>query len=122
MALENAKAVVAARSPGESEATPGDLQLLPPFPNPFNPTRGEAIRIPYLVPRGGASVQARLQVYTISGRLLFEERRVLTPDTPLEPFLWDGRLSDGQPAATGVYGYVLQVGGQKREGKFLLLK
>jgi hypothetical protein len=121
-ALEAARGVVEARSPSGAQTAAGSLELLPPFPNPFDPTRGEAIRIPYLVRRGAGSIRATLQVYTISGRLLFEERRTLTRESPLEPFVWDGRLSDGEPAATGVYGYVLQVGGQKREGKFLLLK
>jgi hypothetical protein len=121
-ALEAARGVVDARSPGGVETAGGSLELLPPFPNPFDPARGEAIRIPYLVGRGAGSIQATLQVYTISGRLLFEERRTLTGDSPLEPFVWNGLLNDGEPAATGVYGYVLRVGGQKREGKFVLLK
>ena len=40
----------------------------------------------------------------------------------LAPFRWDGRLANGEPAATGVYGYVIRVGGQKRVGRFVLLR
>ncbi len=80
------------------------------------------INLPYLVRRGGAPVTARLEIYTIAGRLLYSERRELRPDAPLEPFRWNGRLADGEPAATGVYGYIVRVGGDRKFGKFLLLR
>ncbi|MEE8550026.1 MAG: S8 family serine peptidase, partial [Gemmatimonadota bacterium] len=98
------------------------LDLLPAFPNPFDPTAGEIVNLPFLVSRGSSELRAVLEIFTIAGRLVYSETRDVPADAPLEPFRWDGRLSNGDVAGTGVYGYVLQVGNEKRSGKMLLLK
>lgn len=98
------------------------LQLLPAYPNPFDPNAVDAVNLPFLVIRGGAPVQATLEIFTISGRRVFREQRLLAPDVPVEPFRWTGRLGGGQAAATGVYGYVIRVGDERVSGKFVLLK
>ena len=99
-----------------------DLTLLPPYPNPFDPRRFDAVSLPFLVSRGSGSIRASLEIFTITGRRVRSERRLLSPDVPLEPFRWDGRLADGDLAATGIYGYVIRVGNQERTGRFLVLK
>ncbi len=53
---------------------------------------------------------------------MYSESRTLDPVEPAQPFRWDGRLENGKPAASGVYGYVIRVGGQRGTGKFVLLK
>jgi hypothetical protein len=44
------------------------------------------------------------------------------PERPVEPFSWTGLLGNGDAAATGVYGYVIRIGGRRETGKFVLLK
>jgi hypothetical protein len=104
------------------QAAAGGLDLLPPYPNPFNPEEGETLSLPYLVDRGDETVDALLEIFTIAGRPVYSEQRMLSPDSPVEPFRWAGRLENGDAAATGVYGYVIRVGGRKRSGKFVLIK
>lgn len=109
---------------GEVSVADGDggLTLLPPFPNPFDPSRGQVVHFPYLVRRATGTVRASLTVHTIAGRLVHEERRELRPGDPAEPFRWDGRLDGGAMAASGVYGYILRVGDERQAGRFVLLK
>jgi bacillopeptidase F len=126
-ALDSAR-VVAQRAPPQPPTEPvtaslnGNLVLQPAYPNPFDPFDVDAVRIPYLVARGTQPVRATLQVYTVAGAMVYEERRQLQPESPLEPFQWNGRLSNGELAASGVYGYVIRVGDERKWGKFLLLK
>ncbi len=123
VALDSARAHAAESPAGDRLAGgPGGLQLLPPYPNPFDPTSGEAVNLPYLVDRGADPLEARLEIYTISGKLIHEERRLLTPGSPVAPFRWSGRSEDGEPAASGVYGYVIRVGRERESGKVVLLK
>ncbi|UCF19911.1 MAG: S8 family serine peptidase [Gemmatimonadota bacterium] len=122
-ALDSARAFAGSSPGGEPRAGgPDGLQLLPPYPNPFDPTAGEVVNLPYLIDRGADPLEARLEIYTISGRLIHEERRQLIPGSPVAPFRWSGRSEDGEPAASGVYGYVIRVGRERELGKLVLLK
>ncbi len=107
---------------GPAPRAAGDLQLLPAYPNPFNPNEGGGVVLPFLVDRSAEAIEATLEIFTISGRPVYSESRTLDPVEPAEPFRWDGRLEDGKPAASGVYGYMIRVGGQRGMGKFVLLK
>jgi subtilisin family serine protease len=126
-ALDSAR-VVAQQAPPQPPIEPAtaalnaNLVLQPAYPNPFDPFDVDAIRIPFLVARGSDPVRATLRVYTVTGTMIYEERRQLRPESPLEPFEWNGRLSNGELAASGVYGYVIRVGDERKWGKFLLLK
>jgi bacillopeptidase F len=115
LALDSAKVVAQSsppEPPGSGAAVAGDgaLQLQPAYPNPFDPYDVDAVRLPFLISRGTEPLRATLKVYTVSGILMYEERRQLDPDAPLEPFAWNGRLANGETAAAGVYGYVIRVG------------
>jgi hypothetical protein len=126
-ALDSARLVAAQDPPAPPSDAPvaagtASLVLEPPYPNPFDPFDVRAVNLPYLVNRGGEPVRATLKVYTIAGILVHEERRMLQPETPLQPFSWDGRLPNGELAASGVYGYVIRVGEERKTGKFLLSK
>ncbi len=122
-ALDSARAFVATISPPASAPQPArGLQLLPAYPNPFDPGEVSGVSLPFLVDRAGGLVEATLEIYTMSGRRVYSERRELDPDQPVEPFRWSGRLGDGEAAASGVYGYVIRVGGERQIGKFVLLK
>jgi hypothetical protein len=123
LALDSARAFALDKyAPRLPRAASGGLDLPPPYPNPFNPAVGETLNLPYLVTRGDDVLDAVLEIFTIAGRPVYHEHRTLHPDAPLEPFRWAGRLESGAAAATGIYGYVITVGSQKRWGKFVLLK
>jgi hypothetical protein len=123
LAVDSARVLALEKyAPAPVQAAAGGLDLLPPYPNPFNPEDGETLSLPYLVDRGDETVDALLEIFTIAGRPVYSEQRMLSPDSPVEPFRWAGRLENGDAAATGVYGYVIRVGGRKRSGKFVLIK
>ena len=123
VALDSARAfALRSAAPGPMAAGSGGLELLPPYPNPFDPVIGEAVSLPFLVNRGSEVVSARVEIFTIAGWPVYAESRELSPDLPVEPFRWSGRLENGDAAATGVYGYVIRVGSQRKSGKFILLK
>ena len=96
-------------------ATPTAFALGANYPNPFNP----ATTIPLAVPAGAKDVD--LTIYNILGQPL---RRVWTG--PLAAgehrLIWDGRDAQGQPVATGVYVYRVQVGEQTRTRKMVKIE
>ena len=87
-------------------------------PNPFNPTTS----ISYVlnpVETGGA--RANLSIYTVDGRLVTTlVDRVQDPGN--HTVIWDGRGTDGFPAASGIYFMELSYGGEKATRKMTLLK
>ena len=123
LALDSARAFVLQRAePTTPAAASGDLVLLPPYPNPFDPVLGEVVKLPFLMNRGSEPLTATVEIFNIAGWPVYAETRELTPDLPVEPFRWSGLLANGEPAATGVYGYILRVGSRVSSGKFVLLK
>jgi hypothetical protein len=120
-ALDSARTFVRA-SGAQTGLRAGGLQLLPPYPNPFDPSTGESVKLPYLIDRGSDPLEARLEIYTMSGKLIYEERRQIPAGVPVVPFRWSGRSRDGEAAATGVYGYVIRAGRERESGKLVLLK
>jgi bacillopeptidase F len=118
--LDSARAFAADGS-GDTRGS-GVLALLPAYPNPFDPGAGRVIKLPFLADRGSEPLVARLDIYTIAGRLVHSERREYGPDVPVEPFSWNGVLADGKSAASGVYGYIIRVGRARKYGKFVVLK
>ena len=81
------------------------------FPNPF--TTSTCFMFEMNPPRPGVEVDALVQIYTISGRLIktleeriiFEDRR-LGSDNCIR---WDGRDDFGDPLAKGVYIYKVKI-------------
>ena len=104
-------------SPGEG------FVLLPPFPNPL--TVGDGVmRFPYSVPQEArdAGTQMTFEIYDVSGRRMVEERFSVSGSGALPVPTWDGRLSGSQPAAAGVYLYVMRLGSEKRSGRLMILR
>jgi hypothetical protein len=120
LALDSARAFAGDAYGGAGRS--GVLALLPAYPNPFDPGAGGEISLPFLADRGSEPLVVRLEIYTIAGRLLYTERREYPPQVPVEPFRWSGLLADGRPVASGVYGYIIRVGRERRYGKFLVLR
>lgn len=84
------------------------------FPNPFNPIT----RIYIEVPRQGS---LSIQVHDVSGRLI----KVLS-SKHVKPgyydFIWEGKNELGESVASGVYILYVQLNGQYRSQKMLLVK
>ena len=99
----------------EAAATPTAFALGANYPNPFNP----ATTIPLAVPAGAKNVD--LTIYNVLGQPM---RQVWTGPLPAgeHRLTWDGRDAQGQPVATGVYIYRLQVDEQTRTRKMVKLE
>ncbi|MDE2814402.1 MAG: T9SS type A sorting domain-containing protein, partial [Gemmatimonadota bacterium] len=99
----------------ETATMPTAFALGANYPNPFNP----ATTIPLAVPAGAKNVD--LTIYNILGQPM---RQVWTG--PLlageHQLTWDGRDAQGQPVATGVYVYRVQVDEQTRTRKMVKLE
>ena len=95
--------------------TPTTFALGANYPNPFNP----ATTIPLAVPDGAKNVD--LTIYNVIGQPM---RQVWTGPLAAgeHELTWDGRDAQGQPVATGVYVYRLQVDGQTRTRKMVKLE
>jgi endonuclease I len=99
---------------GIEEETPGSFRLTGNFPNPFNPST----TIRFELPR---SSRVNLSVYDVSGRLT----AVLVDgdlDSGVHRAVWNGRDSDGRPAASGVYFCRMKAADFNATRKLVLLK
>jgi 5-hydroxyisourate hydrolase-like protein (transthyretin family) len=83
-------------------------------PNPFNPMTTISFQLP-------VDVRARVTIHDARGRVV-----ALLADAELRAgnhrFVWDGRLANGQPSATGVHFVRLQYADQVVKRKIILLK
>ncbi len=80
-----------------TEDVPGVFTVLPPWPNPFNPST--TIRL-YVTP--GEDQRVEVKLYDLSGRLV---RRLFAGERRpgWHEFVWDGRDDRGRGLASGVY-------------------
>lgn len=106
------------RSQVATVSTPAtELVLGQNHPNPFNPRTV----IPYDLPASAKPERVRLWILDIAGRvvatLVDEEQGGGSYRVP-----WQGRDDRGQAVSSGVYFYVLDVGGERRTRKLVLLK
>jgi hypothetical protein len=103
--------VSAGRTP---EMLPEKFALAQNYPNPFNPTT----RIEYALPK---HTFVTLRIFDVIGR---EVATVVNEEKPGGRYVvdWNGRNSDGQPLASGVYFYRLHAGGFTHSKKMILLK
>ena len=93
---------------------PSRMALGQNYPNPFNPST----EIRFTVNRAG---KGSLRVYNLRGELV---RSLLEGTLRAGPHVltWDGRDAVGDPAATGVYLYRLEVDGDVGVRKMMLVK
>ena len=90
------------------------------FPNPFNAVTAIIYNLPSI---GAQPAPVRLTVYNILG----QEIKSLTNEKQLPGrhiVYWDGTDQQGQPVASGVYFYRLEVSGIEfvKSGKMILMK
>jgi hypothetical protein len=100
--------------PDAQSALPEQMQLEQNYPNPFNPKT----TIRFSLPQAG---RAQLAVFDLLGRkvrTLFDD--VMPQGSHVQK--WDGRLTSGLPAASGVYLIQLRTANAIRVQKALLLR
>jgi len=98
----------------EDENLPTGFQLLPAYPNPFNPTTTIRYQLPI-------ASDVKMTVYDILGRevdVLFHEYK----NTGTHAVQWSGTNSFGQRVASGTYFVVLNAGNFQQVQKVLLIK
>jgi len=112
MALNVLKAIL-------SERLPTQTQLLPNYPNPFNPETW----IPFQLSQ---DVEVSLQIYDSQGRLVRKLELGWQVSgyyaTTTEAIYWDGRNTSGELVSSGVYFYRLQAGDYSQVHKMVILK
>ena len=91
------------------------MALYQNYPNPFNP--GTTIR--YFLPREAI---VDLNIYDSTGRLVRRLVNGAKQQAGLKVLSWDGRGTDGQPAASGIYFYRLKTGQKIITRKMVLLR
>jgi hypothetical protein len=91
----------------QGEELPHQPRLEQNFPNPFNPETSIRFVVPLL--RGEPAVF--LEIYTLAGqRVRTLLQRSINPG--FHQLVWDSRDQNGTQVASGVYLYVLKVGGE----------
>lgn len=99
---------------GDDRFRPQSLSLTRNYPNPFN----AGTRIEVTVASGGP---LRLAIYNVMGRLV---RTFQTPFATAGVWSvnWDGKDGHGVTQGSGVYGYRVETGGTRLQGKMVMLK
>ncbi|MCB0291414.1 MAG: T9SS type A sorting domain-containing protein, partial [Calditrichaeota bacterium] len=93
---------------------PQHFELLPNYPNPFNPETVVSYRLSVVS-------DVKLAIYNVLGELVrnLHQRR----ETPgLHSVRWDGRDDAGRPVCSGVYIYRLETAQQTATRKMILLR
>lgn len=91
-----------------------DFELLPNYPNPFNPSTNIQFRL-------ATSAAVQLSVYNLQGKRV----RTLVSETlsaGLHTAAWDGKDRQGKSVTSGLYIYKINVGNLSAAGKMILLK
>lgn len=95
-------------------ASPAAFQLLPNYPNPFNPETTLRYQLP-------EAVQVQLRIYSALGQVV---RTLVDGPQPagVQQVAWDGRDEGGQEAASGIYLYRLEAGDRIQTRQMLLAR
>jgi subtilisin family serine protease len=80
------------------------------FPSPFRPSADK--RLSFSFPSEVSGTGLKIEIYTIEGELVRK----------LDGLTWDGRNSAGNPAATGLYLFLIKSDSGKARGKFALIR
>ena len=98
---------------------PEATQLLANYPNPFNPETW----IPYDL---AEDTDVHIHIYSLKGELVRQLslgfQAAGTYRTSSRAAYWDGRNAAGEPVASGIYFYTLQVGHLKTTRRMVILK
>ncbi len=94
-----------------------EFRVLPPVPNPFNPST----EIAYSIPAGSEPSQVIMKVYNATGRAV---ATLVDEDLGggMYSVIWDGRDRDGTEVASGIYFYRITWNGRSETKRMVLLK
>ncbi len=100
-------------------AITGQFELLPNYPNPFNPETQIGFRISDFPKGAGGFVE--LRVYDLAGRKI---ATLINKELPAgyHTVRWDGKNSAGQEVSSGVYFYQLKTARGTKVRKMILLR
>ena len=102
---------------GVRETIPSVVGDILVFPDPFIVSGGN--KITFRLPERPHSPTARLTIFGSSMNRIYSNDRPVEDFRPLEPAIrWDGRTDRGEPAASGVYFYIIVVDDKQFTGKF----
>ncbi|MCP4545195.1 MAG: T9SS type A sorting domain-containing protein [bacterium] len=112
--LTNMLGTVADGAPIGVDETPAMTRLNGNYPNPFNPTTVIALSL-------ASAEHVSLSVYDISGRLVksLVNNKMIAGDHEV---VWNGKDSNGERVASGVYFYKMSAGDYTATDKMILLK
>ena len=103
----------------ENDSRSFTFQLLPNYPNPFNPETW----IPYELPK---QLPVYLRIYDITGRQIRSMDIGSQPaghyETRERAIHWDGANDSGEAVASGVYLYQLRAGQHVQQRRMIILK
>jgi len=103
----------------ESNPVPDLTRLLQNYPNPFNPETW----IPYQLSQDS---EVKIWIYDVGGQLVrsmevgFKEAGIYSSRE--KAIYWDGKNQDGEPASSGVYFYILEIGTESQTKQMVILK
>lgn len=102
----------------EADSFEADLSQVRQYPNPWRPHDG---RVETGTLEGGItfdrlSNDARIRIYTISGKLVADE----TPGT--STWIWDGKNTSNDDVFSGVYLYIITDGNNVKKGKLTIIR
>ncbi len=100
--------------PGIPPLPPAVTQLLPAYPNPFNPSTNIRFSLK-------EAEQVRIEIYNLKGNLLRSYEK--NYDAPgYYQIVWDGKDAQGNAAASGIYLYRMTAGKYSAHKKMVLAK
>jgi hypothetical protein len=125
-------------APAQEQARDDQVQLLPNYPNPFNPATTIPFRLSQELFRDGRRPLVSLRVFNVLAQLVaiptiqgsgqpldgveLECREVRDGYCEFSAY-WDGRyLNSDREAASGIYVYQLVVNGRRTSRKMIVMK
>jgi hypothetical protein len=96
---------------------PGAAGSASPFPNPLHADGKSVVSFPTSTAATGT-----LSIFTSSMDLMHFSSTFPRSINGMNLFQWDGRNENGDLAASGIYLYVIEAGGERIVGKFALLR
>ncbi len=112
-AIEFLETPVGIADPISDAGVPAKFRLYQNYPNPFNPTTTIRFDVPQ-------QADVRLTIYNTLGQKV----RILTDDryaTGTYEILWNGRDEFGNTVTSGIYFYKLEINGQFKDARKLML-
>jgi hypothetical protein len=98
---------------GLSSTVPSEFELLPNYPNPFNPTTSITVGIPY-----GSDVEVK--IFSLLGSEVATLARGWH-EAGRYTYVWDGTNASGKPVSSGLYFYSLVAGGNRTAVRKMIL-